>query len=1042
MSVTRTYDFDSNNDQQDLNFGSAVGGVDITSLGTGGFAGIGNLGATSQTVIFNPSGIVARTVNNIAFGTNGAIDQLADGNLIIASQDSDSIVYKVIDAVTGADIVSKTDLNLPASSNADVVALNNAAGGFLIAYETQFAPGDRDINVAIRGSGGQFVTGFALDDIGADSFGPSLALLDNGNVVIAWTQTAGSETETWFAIRTAEGAVVKGPTLADTEGTINRNVTVTAVNGGGFALFYEDNQHGGMGTRSSMKRFDAQGANGARFDLDASFNSESVQPVATRLANGFLAYASIIDNQTTFIRLVDPATGAVLATRDVLDLSGGTNPTGLSITGFGTGRIAAVYSDPVANYSGGQAFNVVRNSTGSSIAGGPGDTINGDDFIDNMVGGEGEDRLNGQGNADILDGGGGNDIINGGTGADMMIGGSGNDSYFVDNGADTTDETTGDGTDTVFSSISYSVAAGIERLYLLGAANVNALGINGQADYLVGNAGNNRLDGLTGADYMRGGLGNDTYIVDVSSDLTDEIVGGGGIDTIISSIGLTLRSGIERLFLTGSGNINATGRGNFADFLVGNAGNNRLDGLTGADYMRGGLGNDTYIVDVSGDLTDEVTGGGGVSDTVLASANFTVSAGIERLFLTGSGSINATGRDNFADFLVGNSGNNRLNGLSGADYMRGGIGNDVYVVDHTGDITDEITGGAGIDSIVSSIGLTLRSGIERLFLSGSLNIDATGRAGLADFIVGNSGNNRLDGLSGADTMRGGLGNDSYFVDNSGDVTDEANGGGGNLDTVFASVDYTMSVGIERVFLTGTENIDVNGRADQADFIVGNSGKNVLQGSFGTGNDYMRGGLGDDTYFVLKAGDIVDEVTNGGGNDTIIASVTYTIARGVERLLTSVDTDGINLFGRDGQDDQLIGAAGRNLLSGATGADRLDGAAGNDTFTGGAGADIFLFTSALSSASNVDTVTDFELGIDRISLRSSIFSLAGPGGALAASAFKDLSLGAQDADDVILYDRATGNLFYDTNGLFAGGRSFFASVTDGLALTAASIFVNL
>ena len=78
--------------------------------------------------------------------------------------------------------------------------------------------------------------------------------------------------------------------------------------------------------------------------------------------------------------------------------------------------------------------------------------------------------------------------------------------------------------------------------------------------------------------------------------------------------------------------------------------------------------------------------------------------------------------------------------------------------------------------------------------------------------------------------------------------------------------------------------------------------------------------------------------------------------------------------------------------------------------------------------------------DVIQLDNLVYTLIGANGALAAGLFKNLILGAQDADDRILYDQANGNLYYDTNGLTAGGVIHFAKLTNGLVLTAADFVV--
>jgi Ca2+-binding RTX toxin-like protein len=201
------------------------------------------------------------------------------------------------------------------------------------------------------------------------------------------------------------------------------------------------------------------------------------------------------------------------------------------------------------------------------------------------------------------------------------------------------------------------------------------------------------------------------------------------------------------------------------DFLLGNSGNNGLDGRGGIDTMRGGLGDDVYYVDNVADVTDDGTGGGGVLDQVFSTVSYIAAAGIERLTLQGATNINATGRDGQADFLIGNSGNNALDGKSGIDTMRGGLGDDNYYVDNVADVTDEATGGGGIgDYVLTTVSYTSAAGIERIYLLGATNIDATGRDGQTDYLIGNAGNNVLNGKGGNDDLQGGLGLDTYRFD--------------------------------------------------------------------------------------------------------------------------------------------------------------------------------------------------------------------------------------------------------------------------------------
>ena len=135
-----------------------------------------------------------------------------------------------------------------------------------------------------------------------------------------------------------------------------------------------------------------------------------------------------------------------------------------------------------------------------------------------------------------------------------------------------------------------------------------------------------------------------------------------------------------------------------------------------------------------------------------------------------------------------------------------------------------------------------------------------------DTLVGNASDNVLDGRAGADSMSGGAGNDAYYVDTLADVvTESANGG---TDTVFASINYNLSLFLENLTLTGGANLQGYGNAS-VNVLTGNSGDNLLNGMGGA--DVMQGGAGNDVYFVDNIGDSVVENANEG-NDFVFASV--------------------------------------------------------------------------------------------------------------------------------------------------------------------------
>jgi Ca2+-binding RTX toxin-like protein len=171
--------------------------------------------------------------------------------------------------------------------------------------------------------------------------------------------------------------------------------------------------------------------------------------------------------------------------------------------------------------------------------------------------------------------------------------------------------------------------------------------------------------------------------------------------------------------------------------------------------MAGGFGDDTYIVDNTGDIVTEIAGAG--TDRVESSVTYTLSANVENLTLTGAAAINGTG-NGLANSLVGNNGDNLLDGAGGADTMAGGLANDTYFVDNVGDVVIEAAG-AGTDRVQASITHTLAANVENLTLAGAAAINGTGN-GLANSLVGNTANNMLNGGDGADSLNGGGGADS------------------------------------------------------------------------------------------------------------------------------------------------------------------------------------------------------------------------------------------------------------------------------------------
>ncbi|MFD1983072.1 hypothetical protein ACFSOZ_10355 [Mesorhizobium newzealandense] len=825
------------------------------------------------------------------------------------------------------------------------------------------------------------------------------------------------------------------------------------------------------------------------------------------------------------------------------------------INGAG-GRDMADYSQD-ARYGGNQGVTV-NLDTGSAVDGfGDTDTLTGiEDVRGTMFG----DILTGDDGENQLEGDGGDDTINGLGGADTMSGAQGNDTYYVDNVGDQVIDVTGQGTDSVFSSVTFNLSGQeLETLTLTGAVSINGTG-NSIANIITGNSGNNIINGLGGADTMQGGLGNDTYYVDNAGDKAIDATGQ-GTDNVFSSVSFNLSGQeLETLTLTGAVSINGTGN-SIANIITGNSGNNIINGLGGADTMQGGLGNDTYYVDNAGDKAIDATGQG--TDNVFSSVSFNLSGQeLETLTLTGAVSINGTG-NSIANIITGNSGintliglggNDTLDGKAGADTMQGGIGNDTYYVDNAGDHVVETTG-QGTDNVQAYVSFNLSGQeLENLQLRSSGNINGTGNS-IANIINGNSGNNIINGLGGADTMSGAQGNDTYYVDNAGDHVVETIGQG--TDNVFSSVSFNLSgQELETLTLTGAANINGTGNSI-ANIITGNSGVNTLLGL--GGNDIFRGGLGHD---VMDGGDGLDtadysnqtaavavsltkavdaqvtiggiaedtirnieNVTGGSGGDTLTGDgfVNVLIGGGGNDTIsgrdgndTLIGGDGNDIINGNSGDDRLIGGRGNdtingnsgldtvdystdvnsgavhgivvnlwaggaqlgvaadtatdsfgntdvvtnirnvtgtqfadqifggghdNILTAGAGNDVLDGHLGNDTLIGGTGSDFFVFHTALDALTNVDTITDFAVVDDTIQADNLIFAALGGNGTLTANQFVKNTTGlAGDGDDHIIYETDTGWLYYDSNGSAAGGSTHFATLATNLALTNADFVV--
>jgi Ca2+-binding RTX toxin-like protein len=239
-----------------------------------------------------------------------------------------------------------------------------------------------------------------------------------------------------------------------------------------------------------------------------------------------------------------------------------------------------------------------------------------------------------------------------------------------------------------------------------------------------------------------------------------------------------------------------------------------------------------------------------------------------------------------------------------------------------------------------------------------------------------------------------------------------------------------------------------------DLMFGGLGNDLLNG--GIGSDNMAGEAGDDIYVVDNAADIVSELL-ASGNDLVVSSISFNLSNttqvfGTLERLTLTGSAVINGTGNglantitgNTAANVLAGGLGNDVLSGGNGSDSLVGGQGNDTLIGGSGNNVFVFASAPSTSANRDIIADFTNtsgNNDIFHLENAVFTKLGGGAAHALNpAFFRAGAAALDANDFIVYNKATGVLSYDSNGSGAGGAIQLAALTNKPTLTSGDFLV--
>jgi Ca2+-binding RTX toxin-like protein len=354
---------------------------------------------------------------------------------------------------------------------------------------------------------------------------------------------------------------------------------------------------------------------------------------------------------------------------------------------------------------------------------------------DSVYGGAGNDTLAGGAGTDFLLGGDGDDRLDGGAGNDHLFGGAGRNTYVIDSVGDEIDADDPGEFNSIETSLAFYHITAMSHVWNLTGTYVAGgfyIG-NDNENVITGNTGNDTLQGKLGEDTLIGGAGNDEYRAEIDDVIVELVTG--GVDTVVcDQAEFTLTANIENLTMTSDNGVVARGNG-ANNTIITSYGDDTIDGLAGEDRMIGHGGDDIYIVQSVGDVVVESKGGGldavGTdlqSYTLGANVDFLVGASDGGQVLTGNGLRNG---------IQGGSGNDTINGWIGADFLRGGLGNDVFVFSAPLLAADKIEDFATVDTIrlVASAGgpfVGLALGVLdqtafRLIGVGGLSLDADDR---------------------------------------------------------------------------------------------------------------------------------------------------------------------------------------------------------------------------------------------------------------------------------------------------------------------------
>lgn len=709
----------------------------------------------------------------------------------------------------------------------------------------------------------------------------------------------------------------------------------------------------------------------------------------------FRGIGNAANNQITGGSGDDVLTGG--AGNDVLTGGAGTDTADYSAS---TGGVTARADSGVARDGQGgiDTLNGIENLTGSA-------------FDDVMVGNAGANVLIGGRGHDVLLGLDGNDLIRSGSGeTNQVFGGLGDDIYEVENRLDSIIEYAGEGTDLVRTALGQvNLANNVEQLTYTGAGSFIGVGNNGanvitgglKSDVLIGLGGDDTLiGGIGGGNQLFGGAGDDIYVLFVADSLVE--TANNGIDTVQSQQslnGYVLGNNVENLVHMGSNAFRAWGNA-LNNVLTGGIGDDTLVGYAGNDTLIGGVGRDTAdynksLTGVTVDLTAGVASndGHGGADTLSQIEDLVGSAFADRL--TGDSGANRLAGGLGADLLSGMGGDDILDGGSGAgNELRGGAGNDRYIISTGADVIVELAG-EGVDTVETTMrSFVLADNVENLTYLGAASFTGTGNS-QNNILTGGTGDDVLMSSLGQDTLNGGAGRDTanysaatayITVDmNAGVVT----GGGDTQPDTLQSIETVVGSAFNDHFIGNGSSIRLEGGL----------GADTFQGS---GDETFAGGAGDDIYMLRYGGGAIVELANGGYDLVFVSwSDHYVLGDNLEDLIFDQNFSVYNpLFGvgnglnnriytNDGN-DYLVGQGGNDVLYADDGFDTavLSGVLSDYVITATTyqGEAAWLVTDKVAGRDGVDTLVAVE---QLLFSDNSVYAL----GSSAAAAVQPMSKGA-------------------------------------------------